>query len=294
MRNRTAYSSKFTLRLLTATVSLGLVVFSLHGQANSSDQAITSNEANSSNEASLSNKASSLEETSISDELKQNLLSRDKVSSDEVLSGKTPSDKAPSDKAPSDKTQSASASLRAKLSDLSSLAGKFVQQQFDQHNELIQSTNGDFWLKKPGLFRWHTQPPYEQLIISSNDKTWVYDPDLEQVSIHSNQGLNDGPVQLLSASEEDLDARFVISEEHDGEGLQEYRLDVKSEQQGEIFKTLIFGFAGDTLQSIKMFDQLGDLTEVSFSKLKRNKIIDESVFQFDIPDGTDVIADVEY
>ena len=38
-------------------------------------------------------------------------------------------------------------------------------------------------LERPGRFRWQTKEPMEQLVVADGQKMWVYDVDLEQVTV---------------------------------------------------------------------------------------------------------------
>ncbi len=63
------------------------------------------------------------------------------------------------------------------------IAGRFSQLTLDGSGTQLQETAGEMLLKRPGLFRWHTDEPMEQLLVSNGEKVWLYDPDLEQVTI---------------------------------------------------------------------------------------------------------------
>jgi len=80
--------------------------------------------------------------------------------------------------------KAAAQNLVNRLSLMSNLSGKFEQKITDESNEELQKTQGKFVLKRPGNLWWNTAPPFEQLVVSNGEKLWVYDPDLEQVTIY--------------------------------------------------------------------------------------------------------------
>ncbi len=47
----------------------------------------------------------------------------------------------------------------------------------------MQRSYGKMALERPGKFRWEVTKPIPQLIIANEAKLWIYDPDLEQVTI---------------------------------------------------------------------------------------------------------------
>jgi outer membrane lipoprotein-sorting protein len=49
------------------------------------------------------------------------------------------------------------------------------------------------------------------------------------------------------------------------------------------------GFADETLNSIVLMDGLGNETRLVLSNVQRNIDLDETAFEFDPPDGVDVI-----
>src|SRR5690606_35806332 len=73
--------------------------------------------------------------------------------------------------------------LQRLLSQTRSLQGDFEQVTRDQDGQIVEENTGTFAIKRPGLLRWHIEEPFEQLLVSDGENLWVYDPDLEQVTI---------------------------------------------------------------------------------------------------------------
>src|SRR5690606_28441020 len=94
---------------------------------------------------------------------------------------------------------SAAKRLSELLSQSQTLTGKFSQLTLDASGTNLQESTGEMFLKRPGQFRWHTDPPLEQLLVSDGKQVWLYDPDLEQVTIQQlDQRLTHTPALLLS------------------------------------------------------------------------------------------------
>src|SRR5690554_6185329 len=101
--------------------------------------------------------------------------------------------------------------LNELLSQAQTMTGGFSQITLSSNGASLQETTGSLELKRPGMFRWHTDPPLEQLLVSDGEKIWLYDPDLEQVTIQQmDQRLSHTPALLLSGDVSQLQDSFHI------------------------------------------------------------------------------------
>lgn len=190
-------------------------------------------------------------------------------------------------------------SLQKLLQPLDNLQGKFSQQQFDTDGELLQQSEGDFALQRPGKFSWHTALPFEQQLISNGQRLWLYDPDLEQVSIQTiDDNLQQTPALILSGNAEQLSANFEIVETS-VEGKADF--DVKKNTQNReflllprqtdpVFERLILVFKGGVLSDLNVHDSLGQLTQFKLLNVIANTKMAAAQFEFEIPAGTEVIS----
>ena len=63
------------------------------------------------------------------------------------------------------------------------LEADFQQTLRTREGEVLQQTEGKFYLHRPGKFRWNHKTPYEQIIVSDGERIWIYDVDLAQVTV---------------------------------------------------------------------------------------------------------------
>ena len=92
-----------------------------------------------------------------------------------------------------------------RLDVVSSMETHFEQVTLDQSGEVLQSLSGTLTVARPGKMRWQTEPPYEQLVVSDGELVWVYDMDLEQVTIRQLEAkLQDTPALLLSGNTSEI------------------------------------------------------------------------------------------
>lgn len=183
----------------------------------------------------------------------------------------------------------ARAQLDAFASGLRSLSGDFSQAVYDSNGRSTQTAHGTLALQAPRQFRWDTQAPYEQLIVADGNKVWIYDPELEQVTVR-NQGTQEAhsPLTVLTDLSQ-LDRDFTTSEQGERDGLQWLRL--VSRARDPQFEYADIGFANDAPRRMVFKDTLGNRTEIVFSDWQRNPQLPAGTFTFTPPKGTDVVGD---
>ncbi len=179
--------------------------------------------------------------------------------------------------------------LNAFTKGLKGLDGQFTQQVFDTRGKLKESSSGQVALKTPRQFRWQYVKPYPQLIVADGTTVWIYDKDLEQVTRRP-QGAEEQSSPLAALIDPGkLDARFVVKEAGNVDGLSWLSLAPKNDAEAS-FRTARLGFANQQLVKMDVVDAVGQRTEISFSGWKRNPAFAESTFRYTPPKGVDVIG----
>lgn len=177
-----------------------------------------------------------------------------------------------------------------RLEVISSMETYFEQVTLDQSGEVLQSLSGTLTVARPGKMRWQTEPPYEQLVVSDGELVWVYDMDLEQVTIRELEAkLQDTPALLLSGNTSEIEANYQVTHPSvaGNEGIDRYLL--KPMDRSQLFDALEFDYKGDNLAYMRIFDAAGQITEIRFSKQQLNPELDDQAFYFIVPEGIDVI-----
>jgi outer membrane lipoprotein carrier protein len=184
---------------------------------------------------------------------------------------------------------SARSRLDAFARDLKGVSAHFEQQAFDPKGGAGKTSRGELALKAPRQFRWDTTAPYKQLIVADGEKVWIYDADLEQVSVRA-QGTEEAhsPLTVLTDLSQ-LDHDFATSEQGEHEGLNWLRL--KSKDKDPQFAYADLGFDAGGLARMRFEDTLGDRTEIRFSDWKRNPQLPGDAFKFTPPKGVDIVGD---
>ena len=99
--------------------------------------------------------------------------------------------------AESNSQEQAKAILHNLRQDLTSLSRRFPATGTDiNQNESEVSSVAKVWLTSPNQFRWEYINPAPQLIVANGEQVWIYDEDLEQVTIKP-QDSSANPIYVL-------------------------------------------------------------------------------------------------
>ena len=181
--------------------------------------------------------------------------------------------------------------LKSFTSGLKGLDGQFTQQVYDTRGKLKETSSGRVALSAPRLFRWEYAKPYPQLIVADGKKVWIYDPDLQQVTVRG-QGSEEqnSPLSALIDPAR-LDQQFNVTESGSADGLQWLTLTPKSEGDAS-FQSARLGFDDNGLARMEVLDAVGQSTRISFSGWKRNPTFAAGTFKYVPAKGVDVVGDI--
>jgi outer membrane lipoprotein carrier protein len=188
-------------------------------------------------------------------------------------------------------TQGAVKALQLELGAVTSFSARFSQSTQDGLGNTLQTVNGFMQVAKPGKLRWQTEGLYEQLVISDGQSLWIYDADLEQVSIKNmDNRLSETPALLLGGDISAIDDDFIVTQSQT-ESKVLFILQPKDSSQ--LFDSLELSFyrhkQNNILQQMVIRDASGQITDISFSEAEKNPSLQADLFHFEIPAGVDVI-----
>jgi len=176
------------------------------------------------------------------------------------------------------------------LAGVKTLSASFVQVVRDREGRITERATGALSIARPDRFRWDYRDPYEQVIVADGHKLWLYDPDLQQVTVRGLQeGLGSTPAMLLSGTGRLADSFTSLAVERDGDWTW-CRLKPLTTTSDFESVSLALGSKGE-LAGMELVDKLGQTTRIDFSGLRRNATLDEESFRFEPPPGADVIGD---
>jgi len=179
--------------------------------------------------------------------------------------------------------------LRNFISGTTSAQGKFEQKVYDRKAKLTQESSGTLAFQRPGRFRWTYAKPYAQLIVGDGAKVWVYDEDLNQVTVRRlDRALGSTPAALLAGSDE-IERAFKLAEGGTRDGLEWVEAVARGSESN--FDTIHMGFSVSGLEVMELADSFGQKTVLKFISLRRNPKLDAVLFKFVPPKGADVVGD---
>jgi len=165
----------------------------------------------------------------------------------------------------------------------------FTQQVIDRQGKVAERAAGTFAFARPGKYRWTYGKPTNQVLVGDGSRLWIYDPDLNQVTVkRMDAAVSSTPAALL-AGKEDITALFTLRDGGSADGLEWVEAIPKSKDTG--FERVRLGLKGKTLAAMELFDQLGGHTALQFSDFKANAPVPADTFRFTPPKGADVLED---
>jgi len=170
----------------------------------------------------------------------------------------------------------------AKLSGLAGFQCRFEQQmQFSDGGS--QQYSGELAVRRPGMFRWQYQLPYEQLYVGDGSVIWHYEPDLMQAERLGNlESVDPVVMRLLDGRLSAMDINIVDKrDEHDG--LKHYQVALESTAP------VWLAFATDGhLRSIERNDVLGNINRMLLNNCAYIAP-SKNLFSFSPPADVDVL-----
>jgi outer membrane lipoprotein carrier protein len=190
--------------------------------------------------------------------------------------------------------------LKAFVSQVQSARGEFVQKEIKAPSKAQGATgnmvtpsastgtsSGTFLFARPGKFIWTYEKPYEQVLQADGDNLYVYDKDLNQVTVRKLGGaLGASPAAILFGSN-DLDKNFTLKDVGVKGGIDWLELTPKSKDTQ--FQSVGIGFRDGNLEAMELHDVFGNVTLLTFSNIQKNPPLKADTFKFVVPKGADVL-----
>lgn len=187
----------------------------------------------------------------------------------------------------------AATELEQILGGLAAFEAQFEQVVTNSFGETLQRSTGRMHLQRPGMLRWEVDAPYPQLLLADGESLWTYDPDLEQATVQPLAEAIDGtPAAFLLDVGGPGAARFHVRRKA-GEGGEEAHFVLEPGDPSSVLHeaTLSFTSAGAPA-GIAIVDHLNQHTRISFTAATVNPVLESALFEFEVPQGIDVIGDV--
>jgi outer membrane lipoprotein carrier protein len=166
---------------------------------------------------------------------------------------------------------------------LETLRAEFTQITVDADGGVVEESSGRVFFAAPDRIRWDYLEPFPQVIVADGEQLWHYDEALEQVTVRPQPAPEDSPMLVLTRP--DLLGEFyrvLPSERPD-----QLRFEPLAEPADIEMARLTF--RDGTPRTLDIFDRFGQSTRIRLEDIERNAAIDPSVFEFEVPEGVDVL-----
>lgn len=170
------------------------------------------------------------------------------------------------------------------------MQANFVQTVSNTRGKLIERSIGSLVLSRPDKFILNYNSPAEQQYISNGQTIWIYDLELEQVSIKElDATIGESPALLLS-SNADVYKHYDVQNLAVQQGEPYRWIELKAQKEEMTFERVLLAFKDTVLTQMKMYDSFGQVTVLKFSDIQINKHFALKKFNFIAPEGVDVIG----
>ena len=168
--------------------------------------------------------------------------------------------------------------------------GEFTQRQVKNTNgetpKISTPATGTFLFARPGKFIWTYLKPYEQVLQADGDKLYIFDKDLNQVTVKKlGDALGSSPAAILFGSN-DLEKNFTLSEGGTKDGLEWLKAVPKAKDTA--FEQITIGLRNGLPEAMELKDSFGQTSMLSFKGIEKNPALTATSFKFVMPKGADV------
>jgi outer membrane lipoprotein carrier protein len=168
------------------------------------------------------------------------------------------------------------------------MRAQFSQVVNDKQGRKEQEVEGTMQLQRPNKFRWDYKKPYEQQIVSDGKQVFLFDTDLQQVTIRElSKTLGSSPAAMLAGGA-GVEKSFTLKNAIRKDGLTWVLALPKDKDSG--FDRVLLGFKADKLRKMELYDSFNHITLITFNEVERNPVLQDSTFLFTPPKGVDVVG----
>jgi outer membrane lipoprotein carrier protein len=179
--------------------------------------------------------------------------------------------------------------FRSFVSSTKSARGEFTQRLVKNDNgkaRVSSVSTGIFEFSRPGKFIWIYQKPYEQHLQADGEKLYIYDKDLNQVTVRKlGNALGSSPAAILFGSN-DLEKNFTLKDAGARDGMEWLQATPKAKDT--TFEQIGIGLRDGVPAAMELHDSFGQVSLLTFTKFEKNPVLPDSEFRFTPPKGADV------
>ena len=171
------------------------------------------------------------------------------------------------------------------------IKAEFVQESTLEAMDITDTATGRAWFKHPGMMRWEYETPDQHAIITDGKTLWIHRPLDNQVIVgdaltYFGNGKGASFLSNIELVKEEFTVEKVAPK---APGHLTLKL-IPKQKELEISK-IFLNIDPDTfiVESVTTQNAYGDETRINFKNIEFKDQISPSKFQFEIPDGADVV-----
>jgi len=167
---------------------------------------------------------------------------------------------------------------------------RFIQKSYLKILGQSQKAEGFVSIQKPGKMKWSYRAPDRQILVSNDQGLWLYLPDEKQVTKMKAQSIySSNTPALFLAGRGKLTESFTIGKVTEESGLYVAELIPRNRAQNLSKMVLLADKKNYQIVGSRVYDNLGNKTEMMFSDIQTNPNLNKKLFQFEVPKGVELI-----
>ncbi len=165
--------------------------------------------------------------------------------------------------------------------------GEFDQTVVDKGGKQIDQSSGKFVFSRPGKFLWQYTVPFPQEMICNGKTIWVWDKDLNQVTVRSaKETIPQSPAAILFG-DYNIKKYWKVKDIEGGDNLNWIELVPIAGNLN--FSKITMGFKGDLPVKMEFVGSLGETSKLTLKNVVTDVSPGSKFFSFEIPKGADVV-----
>ncbi|MDD9180551.1 MULTISPECIES: outer membrane lipoprotein chaperone LolA [Aliivibrio] len=172
--------------------------------------------------------------------------------------------------------------LTERLNQNAGFEAVFTQKVVSPEGDVLMQGEGDVKILRPNLFRWHTQTPDENLLVTDGETLWYYNPFVEQVTLMGlEKATTQTPFVLLTRNKSSDWGNYSVTQNGDA-----FTVSPKSDSAVKSDFIVNIQPSGN-VTGFSVVEQDGQRSDFSFTKFEAKKPA-QSNFTFTVPEGVDI------
>jgi len=172
-----------------------------------------------------------------------------------------------------------------------SFKAEFAQESTIKAMDITDFATGRMYVRYPGMMRWEYDKPEKQVIITDAKKLWIYRPADNQVMVGNAPAFfSDGKGASFLSDIKLVRQKFKISLEQSKDDFF-YELKLQPIEKTLDVTDIRLSVTKNTFTVIRIvtYNSYGDENRIELLNHQFNVKLDDKLFSFDIPPGTDVL-----